>query len=132
MTMRIVLDTNVLVSALWSPDGKPARILGDVFSRRFIACYDYRIIEEYYAVLRRPKFGFEKWQIDGVMDAICKDGFSILPEPLTDVPFADESDRKFFEAAKFCRAPLITGNIKHYPDDRLVTAVADFCKTYYE
>ena len=29
----------------------------------------------------------------------------------------DESDRKFYEVAKFCHAPLITGNIKHFPDE---------------
>lgn len=36
--MNIVLDTNILVSALWSADSKPAIILNGVLSRRFTVC----------------------------------------------------------------------------------------------
>lgn len=129
--MQIVLDTNVLVSALWSRDSKPGTIVNSVISRRFTACYDYRIIDEYEKVLHRPKFGFSNWQINFLMDAIIKDGFSVVPDPLPDVPFTDESDRKFLEAAKFCHAPLITGNIKHYPQDSCITTVADFYSQYF-
>lgn len=56
--MNIVLDTNVLVSALWSADSKPALIVNGVLSRRFTVCYDYRILNEYYAVLKRPQISF--------------------------------------------------------------------------
>ena len=65
--MNIVLDTNVLVSALWSADSKPAIIINGVLSRRFTACYDYRIISEYYTVLKRPKFHFEEWEIQSLL-----------------------------------------------------------------
>lgn len=122
--MNIVLD--VLVSALWSPSNKPATILNAVISRRFTACYDYRILEEYNKVLHRLKFGFSEWEITCLLEPIIKNGISIIAEPLPEVPFADESDRKFYEVAKFCYAPLITGNTKHYPQDSCITTVADF------
>lgn len=35
----------------------------------------------------------------------------------------DEKDRVFYDLAKACRARLITGNVKHYPIDELVTAL---------
>lgn len=129
--MQIVLDTNVLVSAIWHKDSKPGLIVTGMISGRFTPCYDYRIIDEYKKVLRRPKFGFTDWQIKYLMDSIVRDGFSVVPNPIIDVPFTDESDRKFFEVAKFCGAPLITGNIKHYPPDSCVTTVADFCAKYF-
>ena len=128
--MNIVLDTNVLVSALWSADSKPADILNHVLSGRFRICYDYRILEEYYNVLRRPKFGFSQWEISWLLDFIKMNGISVIPTNLSDIPFADESDRKFLEVAKFCYAPIITGNLKHYPNDDSIISVSDFHRLY--
>jgi len=56
--MRIVLDTNVLVSALINPYGKPAAVLNAILSRLVFLCYDARIIDEYERVLRRRRFQF--------------------------------------------------------------------------
>ena len=129
--MNIVLDTNVLVSALWSPSSKPAAILNAVISRKFTACYDYRILDEYNKVLRRPKFGFSEWEITCLLEPIIKNGISVIAEPLPEISFTDESDKKFYEVAKFCHAPLITGNTKHYPQDGCITTVADFYQLYF-
>lgn len=128
--MHIVLDTNVLVSALWSVSSKPAAIVNAVISRKYSACYDYRILDEYYRVLHRPKFRFSEWEINYLLESIEKNGISVIADPLIDIPFVDESDRKFYEVAKYCRAPLITGNTKHYPIDTCVTTVADFYQEY--
>lgn len=128
--MNIVLDTNVLVSALWSAGSKPGEVVNAVIVRRFTACYDYRILDEYTKVLRRPKFKFKEWEINALLDPIIKNGISVMPEPFPDIPFTDESDKKFFEVAKFCNAYLVTGNIKHYPKDSYIITVADFCERY--
>lgn len=88
--MNIVLDTSVLVSALWSPSSKPAAILNAVISRRFTACYDYRILDEYNKVLRRPKFGFSEWEIICLLEPIIKNGISVIAEPLPEIPFTDD------------------------------------------
>lgn len=129
--MNIVLDTNVLVSALWSPSGKPSAILNAVICRKFTACYDYRILDEYNKVLRRPKFGFSEWEIICLLEPIIKNDISVIAEPLPKIPFTDDSDKKFYEAAIFCHAPLITGNPKHYPQDSCITTVADFYQLYF-
>ena len=128
--MNIVLDTNVLVSALWSADSKPAAIINAVIARKFTACYDYRILDEYDRVLHRPKFVFDDWEINGLLDQIIKNGISVIAEPLPEIVFSDESDKKFFEVAKFCDAYVVTGNIKHYPPDSCILTVADFCERY--
>lgn len=128
--MNIVLDTNVLVSALWSANSKPGAVVNAVIARKFTACYDYRILDEYQKVLHRPKFGFQDWEINYLLDPVIKNGISVVPEPLPDIPFTDESDRKFFEVARYCEAYVVTGNIKHYPEDPCIITVADFCDRY--
>ena len=128
--MNVVLDTNVLVSALWSSDSKPGYIVNAVIAGRFTACYDYRILDEYERVLRRAKFGFLPWEVDYLLEPIVRGGLSVVPELLIDIPFADESDRKFLEVARCCDAVLITGNMKHYPQDAQIMTVAEFYEKY--
>ena len=123
--MFVVLDTNVLVSAFWSKDGKPSRILALVQNGFLTPCFDSRIMTEYRGVLQRKKFGFEAWEIGQVLTQIESDGLSVVPVPLS-IPFIDEADRKFYETAKHCNASLVTGNVRHYPRDRLVVSPAAF------
>ena len=130
--MNIVLDINVLVSALWSASSKPAAIINAVITNRFRVCYDYRIIEEYTKVLHRPKFKLEDWQINYLINFIIKNGISVIPKSLSNISFSDESDKKFFEVAKFCNACLITGNIKHYPQDSCIITVTEFYDKYID
>lgn len=123
--MDVVIDINIIVSALWSPNGAPAEIISRMLSGSLSPCYDYRIIEEYREVLLRPKFLFTEEEVNSLLDFIIAEGKSVTPARI-DIPFLDESDKKFFEMAKFCRAPLITGNSKHYPKDKLVVSIKEF------
>lgn len=124
--MIVVLDTNVIVSALWTPDGKAAYIVNQVIAGKLKLGHDYRILTEYREVLSRPKFKFSNWQINFLLDTFEKDGISVIPQSLTTIPFSDESDRVFYEVAKFCNAPLVTGNLKHFPKDDCIITVTDF------
>lgn len=129
--MNIVLDTNILVSAAWSPGCNATKIFEAVFMRRFIVCYDFRIIEEYQRVLHYPKFKFTESEIDSVLEPIIKNGISVIPEEIKDISFEkDKTDRKFFEVAKFCNAVLVTGNLVHYPKDRNIILPAEFIEHY--
>lgn len=122
--MFLVLDTNVLVSALINPNGKPASILRRFVMGEFQLFLDERILFEYQEVLNRPKFKFEPVRVAFTLNYIRSHArFIIAPE--IDIPFADEKDKMFFEVAKFTGAILVTGNIKHYPDDPIVKTVQD-------
>lgn len=123
--MMVVLDTNVLVSALWSKNGAPARVVSMALSGKLVPCYDYRILCEYREVLQRPRFGFTSGEVNSLLDWIESYGHSVIAEPVEDM-FIDEADKKFYEVAKFCGAALITGNLKHFPEDPLVMSVAVF------
>ena len=127
--MLVVLDTNILVSALWSKNGAPARVLSLIVSGALIPCYDYRILGEYKEVLSRPKFRFTSGEVSALLDWIIDTGCSVAAEPLH-VDFTDEADKKFYEVAKFCGATLITGNIKHFPKDNAVLTVSEFLEQY--
>ncbi len=123
--MLVVIDTNVLVSALWSKNGAPAKIISMVLQGSITPCYDYRILCEYREVLQRPKFGFTKIEINALLDLFESSGYSVVANPFND-DFIDESDKKFYEVAKSCHAMLVTGNLKHFPKDPQIVSVAEF------
>ena len=123
--MLAVVDTNILVSAFWSKNGNPAKIIGLIQNGVIAPCYDYRILKEYREVLSRANFGFCEWEIIDFLSQIKHDGISIVAEPV-DISFIDDSDKIFYEVAKYCGAVLITGNIKHFPKESFIMTPADF------
>lgn len=128
--MLVVIDTNILVSSLWSRDGSPARVMSMVLNGTLVPCYDYRILSEYRAVLKRPKFGFSAGEIGALLEWIQSNGHSVVAEPTADV-FIDEEDKKFYEVAKYCKAMLITGNRRHFPQDPSVMTAGDFLERVF-
>ena len=129
--MNIVLDTNILISAAWSPGRNASSILNAVFARRFTLCYDYRILEEYDRVFHYPKFKFSAWEINAILDPLVKNGISVIADSLPDIKFErDETDRKFYEVAKFCHAVLVSGNLQHFPDEPDIMSPTEFCRHY--
>jgi len=112
--VRVVLDTNILVSALITPFGNSARILDMVLLRELQVLYDDRILSEYWEVLLRPKFGFEKRDVDDLLSFIEADGIKITATPVNE-PLIDEDDISFIEVAITGLADsLITGNKRHF------------------
>jgi predicted nucleic acid-binding protein len=65
--VRIVLDTNVLVSALLRQGGIPDQVAGLVLAGRCHLIVDSGIVAEYQAVLRRPEFGFPADEVDALL-----------------------------------------------------------------
>ncbi|MDR1147425.1 MAG: putative toxin-antitoxin system toxin component, PIN family [Spirochaetaceae bacterium] len=73
---RVVLDTNVLVSALWTPLGNPSTIVSLMLSDKITPYFDYRILAEYHAVLKRPKLSFSNNDVDKLLAEIERRGLS--------------------------------------------------------
>jgi putative PIN family toxin of toxin-antitoxin system len=119
--MKIVLDTNVIVSALLNTNGTPAKILASVLNGKIKPLYDNRIMFEYFDVLSRKEFGFSADIISNLIDYFRNDGEFVNSE-IINMKFLDETDKKFYEVYKSGEAHyLITGNKKHFPkDDRIV------------
>lgn len=112
--MRIVLDTNVLVSGLLSPFGPPGRIVDLVTSRSVVVLYDDRIISEYRDVLARPRLRIGAAEAAAVVDLIERDGILVAAPPVA-VVLPDADDVPFVEVAEAGSADaLVTGNTRHF------------------
>jgi len=128
--MKIVLDTNVLVSGLINIAGIPAQIVNLLLNGQLTILYDSRIFKEYEEVLDRKKFGFKKSMISTIMDYIKNEGEYITAEPTTRV-FRDKDDRMFYEVANTANARcLVTGNKDHYPKEGIVKSPKEFIEFY--
>lgn len=120
--MRLVVDTNIIVSALLSSESKAFHLLSDVLDGKYIVLISEEIFKEYEDVLSRDKFGFDSDIINFLLNWFREN--AVWVEVLeSDAPMKDEKDRVFYDLAKSCKARLVTGNIKHYPVDELVTAL---------
>lgn len=134
--MRIVLDTNVLVSSLLSPFGPPAEVLRLVTSGTVRVCQDARILGEYRQVLLRPAFPFRTVQVESLLDQIEADGVPVAAFPLSE-RLPDPDDEAFLAVALAGEVDfLITGNLRHFPEASRqgvrVVSPRDFLNSYRE
>ena len=117
MKVYAVIDTNVLVSALFAkrPDAAPVQIFEHVLDKEVIPMYNDEILAEYNEVLRRPKFPFQEEAIIWAVSAIIEAGIDCVRVPVEETA-TDLKDVVFLEVA-MSRADsyLVTGNIKHFP-----------------
>jgi len=115
--MKIVMDTNILISGMLNPSGQPGRIVDLLRSGALEIVVDDRILSEYTDVLRREYFQeyFTISEREDVIGYLIKNSLYTLSEVIAhNMP--DESDIPFLEIAVSEGVPLITGNLKHYPE----------------
>jgi putative PIN family toxin of toxin-antitoxin system len=125
--IRVVLDTNILVSALLQPQGLPARtFLITLAGTTAQLCVSGDVYAEYEEVIRRPKFKRDEVVIESALRAIRQNGFWVKPTEKVRA-CTDPDDDIFLECAQAARAHyLVTGNQKDFPvkwaDTQVVTA----------
>ncbi|MCL2747147.1 MAG: putative toxin-antitoxin system toxin component, PIN family [Oscillospiraceae bacterium] len=123
---KVVIDTNVLVSALWSENGNSAEII-KMIPNDIVPCFGDSIFEEYTEVLNRPKFAFSTNKKEELLAKMKEFGEAVTPEK-SDIPLPDETDRVFYDTATASGATLITGNKKDYPDEPFILTPAEFLR----
>jgi putative PIN family toxin of toxin-antitoxin system len=115
--IRAVIDTNVLVSGLLSPNGNEALIVLAIHQGLVRPCFSTAVLEEYAEVLARPKFGFPPDEIAAVVAMLHNGGELVVPQGSTPV-LPDPSDAKFLYCAETAHAEcLVTGNKRHFPQE---------------
>ena len=116
-TRRIVIDTNVIISALISPNGSAASFMGDVYDEKYEVVITETILEEYNEVMHRPKFMIDEDIIQFILAWMIEHAIFVEVDqndyPKESMP--DPDDAVFYVAARCTGALLVTKNVKHYP-----------------
>lgn len=134
--MKLVIDTNVIVSGLLTPYGNSAEILRLFANGKLILYYDSRILTEYYEVLNRPKFDFNKEKISVILKEIELSGELIIGIPLKE-SLPDADDNMFLEVAFAGKVEcIVTGNLNYFPQNSCfgipIFSPAEFVNYYKE
>jgi len=113
--LRLVIDTNVVVSAALKPEGleRTVFLLATTKPARWYVTDP--IMEEYSAVLARPELKIRRSLRLQVIQLIKNHTYSVTPSQLPQVT-TDPDDNIFLECADAARADyLVTGNRRHFP-----------------
>jgi putative PIN family toxin of toxin-antitoxin system len=113
--LRLVIDTNVLVSAVLKPDGLQRTVFLLATTKPARWYISGPIMEEYAAVLARPELKIRKSLRLHFIQLIKNHTYSVTPSRLPQLT-TDPDDNIFLECADAARADyLVTGNQRHFP-----------------
>ena len=110
--MRIVCDTNVLVSGILF-GGHARQILRQISRGAFTNCITPELLDEAEDVLNRPKFGLGRKRAAAIV-ALFRDTFDVVESTRrVRAVTADPDDDRVLEAARAGQATFIVSGDKH-------------------
>jgi putative PIN family toxin of toxin-antitoxin system len=122
-SLRVVLDTNVVVAAAINRQGIPAWTVALGLAAVFTVCYSKEILSEYEEVLTRGKFDLPAKDVRALMTNIKRSGKAFDPKMQLHLS-PDPKDNKFLECAEEAEAHyLVSGNTRHFPARHRSTTV---------
>lgn len=121
--VRVVLDTNVIISALLQPLGPPSRVFQLALAKTVQMCVSGNIFAEYEEVIRRPRFQRTESTILAALNAIRANAHWARPSERVQA-CSDPDDDIFLECAQASGARyLVTRNPRHFPPHWLSTEI---------
>jgi putative PIN family toxin of toxin-antitoxin system len=115
IALRLVLDTNIVVSAALKPDGLQRTVWVIAMTRPAQLYVTKNVLAEYRDVLARPEFEISKGHRLQVFQMLKNRARIVKPARALRVA-KDPDDDMFLECAEAARADyLITGNPRHFP-----------------
>ena len=115
LNLRLVLDTNLLVSAALKPKGLERTALVLAVTRPARLYVSEPILDEYAEVLARRMLYIRMGMRAQILQMVRNRSFLVSPQRSLDAA-SDPGDNKFLECAEAARADyLITGNLRHFP-----------------
>jgi len=134
--VKIVLDTNVLVSAFLKPQSNPAKIFRLILQGNIDIVVNECILAEYYEVLTRAEFDINPENIKTTLSLIRTKGIN-APATAESFNLPDRDDESFLEAALAIGADaLVTGNKRHFPEKQckgqIVVSPKEFLEQIYK
>jgi putative PIN family toxin of toxin-antitoxin system len=124
--MRVVLDTNVLISALMF-GRKPREILEKAIRGELRLCLSEEILSELGEVLQRPKFGFPPTIVNQVISELTAISEVVMSSRRIFKIEVDPADNHVLECALEAQAEYVVSgdnhllNLKEYASIRIVT-----------
>src|SRR6267143_705269 len=113
--LRLVIDTNIVVSAALKPEGLQRTVLLLAITKPARLYVSTAIIEEYRDVLSREELQIRKGLRQQLLELIGKRAHWVVPVRRLLVT-SDPDDNIFLECADAARADyLVTGNMRHFP-----------------
>jgi putative PIN family toxin of toxin-antitoxin system len=115
LPLRLVIDTNVIVSAALKPDGLQRTLLTIALTKPARLYVSHAVLAEYATAIARKRFRIRKGSQMRLMQQIMNRAHMVKPSHRIEAAL-DPDDNIFLECADAARADyLITGNQKHFP-----------------
>jgi uncharacterized protein len=115
LPLRLVVDTNVLISAAIKPAGLQRTVVLVAMTKPARWYVSLSVLEEYRNVLKRPELRIRKGLQQQLLQLIKKNSHLVAKTPRLEIT-RDPDDNMFLECADAARADyLVTGNLKHFP-----------------
>jgi putative PIN family toxin of toxin-antitoxin system len=113
--LRLVIDTNIVVSAALKPDGLQRTVLVLALTKPARLYVTDAVLEEYREVLSRPELKIRRGLREQLLQLVKNRAHHVIPAHAFQVA-KDPGDDKFLERADAARADyLVTGNQRHFP-----------------
>lgn len=113
--LRLVVDTNIVVSAALKPDGLQRTVLLLAITKPARLYVSAAILAEYRDVLSRPELEIRKGLRNQLLQIIQDRSHTVTRARRLQVT-SDPGDNIFLECADAARADyLVTGNARHFP-----------------
>jgi putative PIN family toxin of toxin-antitoxin system len=114
LPLRLVIDTNVLISAAIKPAGLQRTVLLLAINKPARLYVSRPILEEYSEVLARPELKIRKGLRRQLLQLIKNHSYVVAPTCHLEVS-GDPDDNRFLECADAARADyLVTGNLRNF------------------
>jgi putative PIN family toxin of toxin-antitoxin system len=107
--MKIIIDTNVIISALYNSNSKPAQVLMHVSEHHSLVLCDY-IIEECYMVVQK-KFPHKLTTLNKLLTSLS---YELIPTPRPDASMIDPKDTPILNAAIFANLDMLISGDNHF------------------
>jgi putative PIN family toxin of toxin-antitoxin system len=115
--VRVVLDTNTLVSGVISPGGPPRRLLDGIRAQAFELCSSATLLAELLDVLSREKFAARLTEAgllpQGIVTELRRLAYMVTPQEVPRVIEHDADDDHVLACALAGRADMIVSGDRH-------------------
>lgn len=125
MPLKLVLDTNILVSGFLYSTGNESLVFDFALTPAAKLYVTKAILAEYTEVLSRPQFKIQPDKLSAFLQLIADRAVVVSPKRLLSAS-SDEADNRFLECAQAAQANfLVTGNKKHFPRSLGLTQIVN-------